>query len=122
MKEFRLVVAGGRDFNCFRTLSKWLKRIHKKHPNLIIVSGTARGADKLGENWAVLHSVSIERFPADWKKHGKQAGYLRNVEMAKVADGVILFWDGKSKGTHHMKVIAEHDYQLPTKIVKYTTF
>lgn len=70
-----------------------------------IISGAARGVDKAGERWAELRGIPVERYPADWSK-GKVAGKLRNIEMAKVATGLIAFWDGMSPGTAHMIAIA----------------
>ena len=72
-----------------------------------VVSGTALGGDKLGEQWAENHGVPIARFPADWDKHGKSAGYRRNEEMARNADALIALWDGESRGTAHMIGIAK---------------
>lgn len=34
----------------------------------------------------------------DWSL-GKGAGHKRNTQMAEYADGAIIFWDGKSKGS-----------------------
>ena len=67
-----------------------------------VVSGTARGVDRLGESWANANQVPIKRFPANWDEYGKSAGYRRNVEMADYADALVALWDGKSKGTKHM--------------------
>lgn len=67
-----------------------------------IVSGGAKGVDKLGEEIAKDLNLSTSVFPANWKKYGKRAGYLRNVEMGNYADALIAVWDGKSKGTNHM--------------------
>jgi hypothetical protein len=67
-----------------------------------VVSGTARGADKFGESWASKHHVRIIRLPAEWEKHGKKAGPIRNREMASIAHGLIAVWDGKSAGTRNM--------------------
>lgn len=72
-----------------------------------VVSGTAYGVDKLGERWALYHNTPLKRFPADWNKFGKRAGYLRNEQMADYADALIAIWDGKSKGTGHMIDIAK---------------
>ena len=72
-----------------------------------VVSGKAKGADTLGELWARLNKIPIKEFPADWDKHGKAAGPLRNREMAIYADALILFWDGKSKGSANMLKQAE---------------
>lgn len=67
-----------------------------------VVSGTARGVDQLGEQWAAKQNIPVKHFPADWDKHGKGAGYIRNAQMADYADALIAIWDGKSKGTLNM--------------------
>ena len=72
-----------------------------------VVSGTARGADQLGERYAEEVDMPLHKFPADWDKNGKRAGYLRNVEMAENAEALIALWDGESRGTKHMIDIAK---------------
>lgn len=67
-----------------------------------IVSGTAMGADELGEMWASDNKIPVKRFKPDWKTHGKSAGYLRNAEMGKYCDKAVIFWDGSSRGSKHM--------------------
>ncbi|WP_429885646.1 DUF2493 domain-containing protein [Geoalkalibacter halelectricus] len=67
-----------------------------------IVSGGARGVDRLGEAWANRMGVPIHRFAPNWQRYGRGAGPQRNREMADAADGLIALWDGKSKGTAHM--------------------
>lgn len=67
-----------------------------------IVSGTARGADSFGERWAQENNIDIIRFPAEWDKYGRRAGYIRNKVMAENAQGLLAVWDGKSKGTYSM--------------------
>lgn len=67
-----------------------------------VVSGSARGADRLGEYWAEENHVPVKSFLADWAKHGKAAGAIRNLAMAEYADALIAVWDGASKGTAHM--------------------
>lgn len=67
-----------------------------------VVSGCARGVDLLGSQWAAHNGIPWKAFPADWEKHGKKAGYLRNVEMANYAEALIAVWDGESRGTKHM--------------------
>ena len=72
----------------------------------VVLSGTARGADALGEQWAAKHGVPTERFPADWSAHGKAAGYKRNEQMAACADALLALWNGHSRGTKHMIELA----------------
>jgi len=72
-----------------------------------VVSGGARGVDTLGERWAKKNNIPVKVFPADWKRYGKKAGFIRNVEMAKYADNAVIIWDGTSKGSKHMKDIMD---------------
>lgn len=67
-----------------------------------VVSGCARGVDKLGEEWALMQPIPIKRFPADWDFYGKSAGHKRNKQMAEYADALIAIWNGSSPGTKDM--------------------
>lgn len=122
MKELRIIVAGGRDFKNYKLLSdtimKYLGDIDGvgivDNPNQIkFISGAAKGADSLGEQFAYTWGYDVIRFQADWDRFGKSAGYRRNTEMVKYAseDGksgvLIAFWDGKSRGTKHMIDLAK---------------
>ena len=72
-----------------------------------VVSGAAKGVDKLGELWAEEHNVPCIKMPADWDTHGRSAGYKRNQDMADVADACVVVYDGVSKGSKHMIDIFE---------------
>lgn len=101
-----IVIAGGRGFDDYNLLKFEVDRSLKLYTpeelgEIVIVSGTANGADKLGERYALENNLSLIQKPANWSL-GKQAGYLRNAEMADLADLVIVFWDGESAGTKHM--------------------
>lgn len=67
-----------------------------------VISGTAKGADTLGEQWAEENGVPVERFTPDWRKYGKAAGPIRNRNMAQAGEALIALWDGKSRGTKNM--------------------
>lgn len=71
-----------------------------------VVSGGATGADHCGELWARKNGLPLTVMPADWRKHGKGAGPRRNREMACVAEGLIAFWNGESRGTADMLRVA----------------
>ncbi len=72
-----------------------------------VVSGTARGVDKLGERFARDNGIPLRLFPANWSKYGKSAGMIRNEEMAKYSDALIAIWDGQSRGTAGMIRLAK---------------
>lgn len=120
--EFKLIIAGGRDFNDRQLLADSLDVLAYGELSIdyevSIVSGMARGADRLGYEFARLNNIQTYTFPANWHKYGKRAGYLRNAEMGNFADGLLVFWDGKSRGTQHMI-----DYMMklnkPVTIVRY---
>lgn len=114
----KVIIAGSRDFNDYNKLCQYCDHILQNQQEIEIVSGTARGADQLGERYATDRGYQIKKFPADWNKFGKSAGYIRNEEMAKYADALIAFWDGKSKGTEHMINLAKQ-YNLKIKTCKY---
>lgn len=118
----RVIIAGGRNFNNFELLESEVIRIFRilksegifnTRNDITIISGTAKGADKLGEKFAEKYNLKLERFPADWSKYGKSAGYKRNQQMsifAKEDNGVLIaFWNQTSKGTKHMIDIATRD-------------
>lgn len=97
----KVIIAGSRgvsllDFSKAMESCPWTGYIS------LVVSGTAKGPDLYGEEWARDRALDIERHPAKWDIHGKRAGPIRNVEMARVAHGLIAVWDGHSRGTSHM--------------------
>ena len=113
----RIVIAGCRNNNyeeAEKFIDLCISRI-KIDNTLIFLSGCCQGADMLGEKYAIKNGYKIEKFPAEWKKYGNTAGPKRNLEMAKICDYVICFWDGKSKGTKSMLNYAQQ-YNKPLRI------
>lgn len=101
----KIIIAGSRTFNDYNLLKFTLDTLIRKYPKedkLTFISGTARGADFLGEQYAKSIDTEVLRFPADWDRYGKSAGYIRNAEMGKIANTLVAFWDYKSAGTRNM--------------------
>ena len=103
----RCIIAGGRDFNDYGRLEKVMDNCPYEITE--VVCGKARGADSLGEKWALERGVHVEYFVPDWGGLGKRAGFVRNNDMAEYAcengsdNGLLVaFWNKKSKGTEHM--------------------
>ena len=65
----------------------------------MIISGGAKGADKLAEQFAKEFEFTIKIYKANWVRYGLSAGPRRNKIIVDECDEVIAFWDGKSKGT-----------------------
>lgn len=92
-EPFRLLVTGSRDWPDPDRVRGALAAVAAQgHPVLVIVHGDApRGVDKIASRWvwqqrqAGRTNIREERHPADWDRHGRRAGMLRNAEM--VDDG-----------------------------------
>lgn len=86
-----------------------------------VISGMARGADSIAAQWARDWHIPLLAYPADWNKHGRSAGPIRNIEMLEHGkpDVVYAFHDNlaESKGTKHMVSIAKRA-GIPTYIVR----
>lgn len=111
MEKLRIIIAGSRIFNNYSLLKESVTSLISglnKEYHIEIISGGAKGADKLGELFAHEMKYEVNIFKADWDKLGRRAGYVRNKKMAEYASEkgyngmLIAFWDGKSKGTKHM--------------------
>ena len=118
---FRVIIAGSRGFDDYAVLQTVCDNFlspKKQTHNIVIVSGTAKGADSLGEQYARERGYTVERFPANWNTLGKRAGYVRNRQMADNADALIAFWDGESPGTKNMIEIAR-ERNLAVRVIRY---
>lgn len=77
--SYRVLVCGGRDYRDLAHVTQVLDGLTPV-PTLIM-HGAARGADECGWRWACKRFVPDKAFPADWKKHGRAAGPMRNQQM-----------------------------------------
>ena len=97
-----LLVCGGRDYTnrkvVFDALDQWNVEL--------LIHGGATGADALADQWAKEREVNTLRVPAKWKKiGGKQAGPIRNKEMAAMKPDVLVAFPGGT-GTANMIAVA----------------
>lgn len=99
---FRVLITGNRDWTDALAIDRELSEILDKHDQFVLMHGACEtGADGLARIWGTAFdlegAVIVEPHPADWNKHGKAAGPIRNSEMVKLgADLVIAFWDGRT--------------------------
>lgn len=82
-----------------------------------IVSGGARGVDRLAAKYAREHGLTLTEFLPDYETYGRGAPIVRNREIVNYADGVIAFWDGTSRGTSFVIDYCEK-VGKPCKVVK----
>ena len=100
----KLAIVGSRDFKAVAfAVDKIYDFLvpHEHEENFCVVSGGAKGIDSLGEACAKKLGIETLIIKPDWDTHGKKAGFLRNIDIIKNADFVLVFWDGKSKGSKH---------------------
>ena len=114
----KIIIAGSRDFSDYELLASKMAFYTQNQENIQIISGTARGADKLGERWARENALYLYRFPAEWQKFGPSAGLKRNEVMAHFGDALVAFWDNKSKGTRHM-INYMRSLKKPVRVVNF---
>jgi hypothetical protein len=105
----KVIIAGSRHIRDYNLVVAAIKESGWKDQITEVVSGGADGVDKLGERWAMDNLLYVRRFNANWKAYGNRAGPIRNLEMAKYANALILVWDGESKGSKSMKRHAENE-------------
>lgn len=77
----KVLVCGGRDFNDALTLGSWLGGVHKQRGISLLIEGGAQGADYMARKFAEWAGIPTKTFEADWDKHGKAAGPIRNKQM-----------------------------------------
>lgn len=102
----RVLVCGGRAYDDKKELNAKLNAFHQKHGIDLLIHGAARGADLMAEEWAKKRQIPYVGVPAQWGKHGRKAGPIRNKEMLEtwIPDAVIAFPGGT--GTSHMVGLA----------------
>lgn len=133
----RVIIAGSRNFQDYKKLREKCLDIfnllksegyNTKKDNITIISGGAKGADALGEQFAGEFGLNLKIIEANWNdtdvegavikqnKYGKYnavAGHQRNEEMAIFASessslGVLIaFSVNNSSGTANMIQLAE---------------
>lgn len=112
----KVIIAGGRDFNNKVFFLESMKEVewHITH----VVSGMASGADTLAVEYANENNLELAQFWAEWNFYGRSAGPIRNRQMAKFADALVAFWDGKSRGTKNM-IDTMIELKKPVKVILY---
>jgi hypothetical protein len=101
----RILVTGGRDFSARDLLCRTLDRLHAEHHFTLLIHGDARGADRLGGEWAKERSIEVLACPADWRRHGRGAGPKRNRQMLEENPDLVVAFPGGA-GTRNMVEIA----------------
>jgi len=115
----KIAIVGSRGFDDYEYFCEIIDPI-VKGKSATFVSGGARGADSFAEDYANEHGLAMIVFPAEWDKHGKAAGFIRNITIWDNAELGVAFWDGESKGTAHSFGLAKKQ-KKDLLVVNYTT-
>lgn len=102
----RILICGDRNWDDWSPITQLLRKEHFLNPDLVIIEGGAKGADRCARQAAEFLNIPYLEFPADWKRYHKGAGPIRNQQM--LAEGrptkIWAFhkkiWE--SKGTYSM--------------------
>lgn len=122
---FKVIIAGSRSFRDYNLLEQKCDKILNSITDEIwVISGTAEGADRLGEKYAQKRGYYLLECPANWddikdkprsqigttksgKKYWKLAGIERNRRMAEIGNALIAFNLNHSSGTQNMILEAQ---------------
>lgn len=69
----------------------------------ILIFGDAYGVDQCAQSYALREGIQHKLCRANWDQYGKRAGPIRNAIMAQMGNILLLYWDGKSRGSKSMK-------------------
>jgi len=97
----KLAIIGSRTFNDYNLLKEKVDKILSEYRlNIkLIISGGAKGADSLAEQYAKEKGIEILIIKPNWDLYKKAAGFIRNADIINNSDIVIAFWNGISNGT-----------------------
>lgn len=104
----RVIIAGSRSIDRYDLVQHAMAVLlmhFGQGPFVQVVSGGARGVDRMGERWARENGLPVKVFavsPAEWQAMPRTAGHVRNGRMAEYGTHLAAIWDGRSGGTRNM--------------------
>ena len=122
MTEYRILITGSRHWGDAAAVNKALLDATNgmDRARVTVVHGNAQGADRHAGNAAEFYGMNVEVHPADWNKHGKAAGPIRNQKMVDLGADICLAFPHptfKSVGTRHCMKAAEKA-GIPVKVIE----
>lgn len=102
-KRFRILVTGSRKYSDREAFDRVVRAAlgQRELSGVVMVSGAAKGLDRIAEDWAKDNGVRVERYPADWDRYKLEAGSKRNQIMIDTGADVCLAFPMKgSIGTY----------------------
>lgn len=111
----RVLVCGGRDYDDRDAMFRSLDKLHAERGISLIMEGGADGADYLARQWAFLREIDNDTYFADWKKHGKAAGPMRNGRMIREGQPDVCLVAPGGRGTADM---TRRAYESGIEVIK----
>ena len=112
----RICISGSRGFKNEGAVREFVSKWSGKDDVVLVHGGCCSGVDSVVDHWARFYGIPVEVHKADWDRHGKAAGPIRNREMVKSCDYLYAFWDGSSPGTKSA-VRAAEESKVPYNII-----
>lgn len=91
-----VAIIGSRDFDRLDLVVDYVKALPK---GTTVVSGGARGVDRIATLTAHSSGLTTRVWYPDWEGEGKGAGFARNSRIVDDCERLVAFWDGQSRGT-----------------------
>ena len=118
----RVLVCGSRTFEDLDMVYAVLDGIARSYPDMIVIHGAARGADRIAQMWTEDRGHTEEPYHAEWHKHGNAAGPIRNQRMLHKGkpDRALAFVDKplpESRGTNDM-VTRARKARVPVYVIE----
>jgi predicted Rossmann fold nucleotide-binding protein DprA/Smf involved in DNA uptake len=110
----RLAIVGSREFANQRLFDETMAEY--RGTVILVVSGGAAGADRMGERWARSNGIETLIFLPEPKKY-RHPFHVRNRKIVEACDSLIAFWNGRSSGTRYTIDYARH-LGKPVRIVR----
>lgn len=105
MKDFKLIISGSKNFNDYDkmkiVIDNLLSKV-KQSKDIVIISGTKSGAERLGEIYAFENNYRLLWIPPKINKFNEKAEYMRDYEMVDRADACVIFHVNNSKDSVNM--------------------
>lgn len=117
----KVIVCGSRKNNEIERVVAELNDIDQREGITHVIHGAAQGVDTIAAVWAVCCHKEVTAFPADWDEHGRKAGYIRNLKMAKQnPDKVIAFkgHPGHNAWTRGTKMMVDIATDMGIEVIK----
>lgn len=94
----KLMISGSR----YWTNEDIIKRVLLEVQPTEVIVGDANGADKITRKLCKRYGITYTVFKADWARHGRAAGPVRNRKMIDSKPDILYAFPlGESKGTYN---------------------